>query len=114
MVGMQPEGGDNWLIGIVRRYDRSGLNQGSVGIETVSKAPRAVFADAGGLHTEALLLDVPEVGEYVRMALPVNAFEESVGLVFTVDRKTARAHPREVIATGTDFVIANFFVQSFS
>jgi hypothetical protein len=30
----------------------------------------AVFADAGGLPTEALLLDVPEVGEYARMACP--------------------------------------------
>jgi hypothetical protein len=114
LVGMQPEGGDNWLIGIVRRYARSGPNQGSVGIETLSKTPRAVFADAGGLHTEALLLDIPEVGEYARMLVPVNALEDTVALVFTLDGKNARLHPREKIETGADFVIANFFVQSFS
>ena len=73
-----------------------------------------MFADAGGLQTEALLLDVPEAGKYVRMALPANAFEETVGLVFTVDQKTARLHPREAIETGSDFVVANFFVQSLS
>ena len=113
LVGMQPEGGDNWLIGIVRRYVRTGLNQGTVGIETISKTPRAVFADAGGLATEALLLDVPKTGEQVRMALPANALEETVALVFVLDDKNARVDPRDVIEAGPDFVIANFFVQSF-
>jgi len=114
LVGMQPEGGDNWLIGVVRRYARSGPNQGSVGIETISKTPRAVFADAGGLQTEALLLDAPEVGEYARMALPANALEDKVALVFNLDDRSARLHPRETQITGADFVVANFFVQSFS
>jgi hypothetical protein len=114
LVALQPEGGENWLIGIVRRYVRTGGNLGSVGIQTISKTPRAVFADAGGLQTEALLLDVPEVGEYARMALPVNALEEKVALVFSLDDKTARLHPRETLMTGPDFVVVNFFVQSYS
>jgi hypothetical protein len=114
LVGMQPEGGENWLIGIVRRYVRTGQSQGSVGIETISKTPRAVFADAGGLPTEALLLDTLEVGEYARMALPANALEDKMALVFALDDKNARLHPRETLATGPDFVVANFFVQSFS
>jgi hypothetical protein len=114
LVGMLPEGGDNWLLGIVRRYVRTGPNQASVGIETVSKIPRAVFADAGGLQTEALLLDVPEVGEYARMILPTNVLEEQVALLFPLDDKNARLHPRETLAKGVDFVVANFFVQSYS
>ena len=114
LIGVQPDGGENWLIGIVRRYVRTGQKQASVGIQTVSKTPRAVFADAGGLRTEALLLDVPEVGEYARMALPANALEDKVALLFPVDDKNARLHPREILLTGPDFVIANFFVQSYS
>ena len=114
LIGLQPDGGENWLIGIVRRYVRTGKRQASVGIQTMSKAPRAVFADAGGLHTEALLLDVPEVGEYARMALPANVLEDNVALLFTLDGKNARLHPRETLVTGADFVVANFFVQSFS
>jgi len=113
LIGMQPEGGENWLIGIVRRYARSGPTQGSVGIETISKTPRAVFADAGGLQTEALLLDIPVAGEYARMVIPANTLEESVALVFVLDDKIARLSPQETIATGADFIIANFFVQSF-
>ncbi|KAF0166523.1 MAG: hypothetical protein FD157_471 [Rhodocyclaceae bacterium] len=114
LVGMQPEGGENWLIGIVRRYVRTGQSQGSVGIETISKTPRAIFADAGGLQTEALLLDTLEVGEYARMALAANALEDKMALVFDLDDKKARLHPRETLMTGPDFVVANFFVQSFS
>lgn len=114
LVAMQPEGGDNWLVGIVRRYVRSGQNNGSVGVETISKTPRAVFADANGLLTEAVLLDILEVGEYARMALPPDALEDQVALVFRLDEKIARLHPRETLISGTDFVVANFFVQSFS
>jgi hypothetical protein len=49
--------------------------------------------------TEALLLDVPEVGEYARMALPANALEDNVALLFSVDDKNARLHPREILVT---------------
>ena len=114
MVAVQPDGGDNWLLGVVRRYVRTGPNEDSIGIETISKTPRAVLADAGGIYTEALLLDVPAVGEYARMALPANALEDKVALVFKIDDKNARLHPREVLTTGPDFVVANFFVQSYS
>lgn len=114
LIGVQPDGGENWLIGIVRRYVRTGQKHASVGIQTVSKSPRAVIADVGGLNTEALLLDVPEVGEYARMALPANALEDKMALLFKIDDKNARLHPREVLSTGPDFVIANFFVQSYS
>ena len=114
MVAMQPDGGDNWLVGVVRRYVRTGPNEDSIGIETISRAPRAVLAYAGCIYTEALLLDVPVVGEYARMALAPNALEENVALLFKVDEKNARLHPREVLANGSDFIVANFFVQSYS
>ena len=112
MVGMQPHGGDNWLVGIVRRFVRTGQTQGAVGIETVSKTPRAVVADAGGLETAAILLDVPVAGEYVRAALAANQLEAGVVLVVPYDGMTARLYPRDVVASGAGYVIANFFVQS--
>jgi hypothetical protein len=48
------------------------------------------------------------------MALPANVLEDNVALLFTLDGKNARLHPRETLVTGADFVVANFFVQSFS
>lgn len=114
LIAMQPDGGDNWLLGIIRRYARSGAQQGAVGIETLSKTPRAVVADAGGFQTEAILIDIPVVGEYARMVLAPNALEEKVALLFTLDGLRARLHPRETLETGLDFLVVNFFVQSFS
>lgn len=114
LVAVQPEGGENWLLGIVRRYVRNDPTQGTVGIETISKAPRAVLADSGGFMTEAILIEVPEVGEYASMVLPPNAAEEGVAMLFAIDGKNARLHPRETLVTGPDYVIVNFFVQSYS
>jgi hypothetical protein len=114
LVAMQPEGGTNWLLGTVRRFARISSSQGQVGTETLSKTPRAVIADAEGLQTEAILLDQPVVGEYVRMALPTAALEDKVALTFELDGKRARLHPREILVAGIDFVIANYFVQSHS
>lgn len=114
LVGMQPEGGDNWLLGVIRRYTRTGNSEGSVGIETLSKAPRAIVADAGGLQTECLLLDALVVGENVRMVLQPSALEDRVALIFTLDRQRARLHPLQMLESGNDFAIANFVVQSYN
>jgi hypothetical protein len=114
LVALQPEGGNNWIAGVVRRYVRVDARQGTVGIQTISRSPRSVVADAGGIMTEALLLDTPVVGEYVRMALPPAALEEKVTLKFALDDMNARLHPREVLERGPGYVVANFFVQSFS
>lgn len=115
LVAMQPDGGDNWLLGVVRRFARTSNSEGQVGIETLSKTPVTVVAtDLGGIPTEAIVLDVPEVGADARMLLPLAALQKNVALLFSMNGKHARFHPREIIETGEDFVIANFFVQSYS
>lgn len=114
LIGIQPEGGENWLIGIVRRYTRITPELASAGIETLAKKPRALSADAEGLATDCLLLDGPVVGETVRLALPRTAAGEQVALTFSLDGRQARLFPTEVLETWNDFVIARFLVQSFS
>lgn len=42
LVGLQPEGGDNWLIGVVRRLTRESPQQGAVGIQTLARLGRTV------------------------------------------------------------------------
>jgi hypothetical protein len=42
LVGLQPEGGTNWIVGVVRRFQREGAQNGSVGIQTLSRNPLAV------------------------------------------------------------------------
>jgi hypothetical protein len=38
LLAMQPEGGENWLIGVVRRLSRPSLQQAAVGIQTIARA----------------------------------------------------------------------------
>jgi hypothetical protein len=40
LLGMQPEGGSNWLVGVIRRFSRETPTQGSVGIEPVENSRR--------------------------------------------------------------------------
>ncbi len=112
LLGMQPEGGDNWLVGVIRRFSRDTPTVGSVGIETLSKSPLAVSGDLGGMACEAILLDALHAGETVRVALPGSAFETRVPLIFTLQGKTARLEPIELIETGVDFDLGLYRVSA--
>jgi hypothetical protein len=113
LLGMQPDGAGNWLVGVVRRFARDSASVGAVGIQTISKAPRAILADAGGLRTEGILLDAPQKGETVRLALPAEAWEEGVSLIFPLDGVRVKLFPEILVSSDTDAVIARYFVQEF-
>ena len=42
IVALQPEGGDNWLLGVIRRLSRPTLHQAQVGIQTIARGARPV------------------------------------------------------------------------
>lgn len=103
LVAMQPEGGSNWLVGVIRRFTRDTAAQGSVGIETFSRSPAAVAADLGGMACEAILLDAPQAGDTVRVVLPGASFEPAIPLVFPWRGGTAQLDAIEQIESGVDF-----------
>jgi hypothetical protein len=127
LIAIQPDGGDNWLVGMVRRFSR-GDGRGSVGIQTIGKTPRAVVADGNGLHTELVLLELPALpaaddeasGPFLTEIITVDAvlagsaFEAGVPLSVQVDDRSLRLRPQRVIERGTDFVIARFQVELLS
>lgn len=113
LVGLLPQGGGNWLVGVVRRFARSSDSVGAVGIQTLSKTPRAIVADAGGLRTEGILLDVPQKGGTVRMAMPAESWEDGVGLLFPLDGVRVKLFPEGVLDRESGTLIASYFVQEF-
>jgi len=42
ILGLQPEGGSNWIIGVVRRFQRDATQTGAVGIQTLGRAAQPV------------------------------------------------------------------------
>lgn len=113
LVAMQPDGGANWLVGIVRRFARIGNSEGQVGIETLSKTPWVVAFEGDGFAADGILLDLPVVGEHARMLIPPGGVEEKSPVIFDLDGKRARLHPVKRLHAGDDYLLVDFFVQSF-
>ena len=108
LVAMQPDGGNNWLVGIVRRFARESESIGVVGIETLSKTPSGHIADSQGLPTPVILLDPPLDGGDVRVALSVAAWEEQKPLLVEVGSQFWRLSPTTLLETGAGHVIGGY------
>jgi len=68
LVATQPEGGMNWLLGIVRRITRDRSGNAQVGIQTVSRFPVVValhvqVGETVSIDTEPGVLLGPATGE---------------------------------------------------
>jgi len=37
LIGLQPEGGSNWIVGVIRRFHRDSPQQGTAGIQTLAR-----------------------------------------------------------------------------
>ena len=91
LIAMQPEGGDNWLIGVVRRLSRPSLEQAAVGIQTLARTavPIELRVQVGGRtgnDTEtAILLDPNQLGGEVQILLRPGA--HAPGESFLLDFK---------------------------
>lgn len=112
LVGLQPEGGSNWLVGVVRRFVRESDAVGSVGIETLSKQPRGALADSRGLETEVVLLDPPAAGGELRLALSIAAWEEQQPLMVEIDGRRYRLFPQDRLETGAGHVVGTYRAEA--
>ncbi|WP_220636741.1 PilZ domain-containing protein [Georgfuchsia toluolica] len=112
LVAMYPEGGDYWLIGIVRRIDRENRTQGNIGIETVGRAPIAVDIDSEGLKGEGLLLDSAlNASEMTSLVVSPGIWQDSRPLTFVHGGQHYRLRPQEERYRGNDYVIGCYWVD---
>jgi hypothetical protein len=109
LLGIRPEGGDNWLVGVVRRFIRTDETAAAVGVETLSKWPIPAAID-GDAAQHVLLLDPIEDGETVRIVasgvdyVPGRTLTcRALGAAFSLD-------PVEPIERGVEFDLARYRV----
>lgn len=75
LVAMQPEGGDKWLVGVMRRLSRPTMEQAAVGIQTLARSAYAVEVRirAGTVTSpnteQAILLNHAHTGGEVHLLL---------------------------------------------
>jgi hypothetical protein len=112
LVAIQPEGGNNWVVGMVRRVSRTSGQQARVGIQTLSRAPAvSQFAVSGtrNLAEQGVLLrgNDPGSGD-VQIALRPGVFAPGQNLEAT---RAGRQHiymPTGFGERGQDYEIGRF------
>lgn len=108
LLGMQPEGGANWLVGVVRRVTKLPGQQARVGIQTLSRAPAAVTLRMADADVPALVLGGDAGSAETRIALRPAVFAKGVQ---AQAERAGRLHmymPQEVTEKGDDYEIARF------
>jgi hypothetical protein len=112
---MQPEGGSNWLLGVVRRYGRESDTQAAVGIQTLARQALAVelrprstsaYALAAGIPG-MLLRDGMEEGE-VRLVMPPASFDVRENLECEAEGRHLLLTPMDIQESGSDYEIARY------
>jgi len=111
LLAMQPEGGSNWLVGIVRRVSKTGTQQARVGIQTLSRAPQACifgseasFEGEHGVLLRPLQSDVAEV----LIALRSGAFVPGLKLELEQGARFHMFLPQALVERGEDYELARF------
>ena len=110
LLALQPEGGTNWVLGLIRRVNKIAGQQARVGIETLSKTPllsRFAIAGVKTLSEQGVLLKSDGAAE-VRIALKPGVFTPGQNLEISQGERNHVYLPQAVAERGEDYEIARF------
>lgn len=115
LIALQPEGGENWLLAIVRRYHRRSESEAQVGVQAIGRQVVAVevrvrtassYAAVTG-NPALWLQDDNEPGE-ARLVMPPASFDLRESLEFDFDGKRHLLTPVSLVEHTMDYDIARF------
>ncbi len=110
LLALQPEGGSNWVLGLIRRVNKLDGQQARVGIETLSKTPslsRFAVAGVASVTEQGVLLKSGEAAE-AHIVLKPGVFAPGQNLELA---RGARYHvylPQAISERGDDYEIARY------
>jgi hypothetical protein len=110
LLALQPEGGTNWVLGLIRRVNKIAGQQARVGIETLSKTPllsRFAVAGVKTVSEQGVLLKSDGEAE-VRIALKPGVFTPGQNLEIARGERNHVYLPQAVAERGEDYEIARF------
>jgi hypothetical protein len=109
LLGMQPEGGNNWVAGMIRRVGKTSSQEARIGIQTLSRAPElARFSVRGREETGVLLPAYGHGSGEAWVALRSGVFTPGQNLE---SRRGGRSYvymPQGVAEHGDDYDILRF------
>ena len=114
LLSIQPEGGENWVLGAVRRYNKNSDAHASVGIQALSRHARSVelrprtsgFSATGAIP--GIWLHQDSAPGEARMVLPSASFDVRESLEFVHGGRRYLMVPIELEETGSDFELGRY------
>jgi hypothetical protein len=110
LLALQPEGGSNWVLGVVRRVNKTAGQQARVGIETLSRSPVLSTFAVSGVRTvseQGVLLRNGDATE-ARIVLKPGVFAPAQNLEVAQGERQHVYIPQAVAERGEDYEIARF------
>jgi len=116
LLAMQPEGGENWLLGVVRRFHRTSEKDARVGIQAlatkaisieVRSRGTSIYMAAAGATPALMLLDGNEPNEF-RVVLPPATFDPRESMEYVRDGQRFQLMPVSLIEQTADYELARF------
>jgi hypothetical protein len=109
LLGMQPDGGHNWLVGVVRRVTRSSSQEARVGIQTLSRAPDLAQFQIHGRDETGVLLPHPGAGAgEASIALRAGVFVPGRNLETERGGRSYVYMPQALAERGEDYEVVRF------
>ena len=110
LLGLQPEGGSNWVVGVIRRFQRKAEQQGTVGIQTLGRAalPVQVKLQSGQMGTSldsetAILLNPIDSAPEAQLLLRANVLVAGQNLELERNGKAYLLLPTGDMERGEDY-----------
>ena len=109
LIAMQPDGGNNWVVGMIRRVTRISAQEARVGIETLSRAPEVVRFTVSGEAEEGVLLPSAGIGTgETAIALRAGLFASGRNLEIDRAGRSYVYMPQRIAEHGDDYDIARY------
>jgi hypothetical protein len=103
LVGLQPEGGNNWIIGVIRRLSRDTPQKGSVGIQSLAMTAVPVKLSVGGAIEPAVLLSYSIDAVEVQFLLKAGVHVPGQNYEFDSDERSVVLMQAAVMEQGEDY-----------
>lgn len=111
LLGLQPEGGDNWVLGVIRRLQRELPLKGSVGIQTIARSARLVqlsVSGAAGGEPGILIGEGSEPSGEARVLLRAGTFVPGQNMEYQKGEASCLLLPQAVVERGDGYEVVRF------
>lgn len=117
LLAVQPEGGDNWLLGVAKRFNRLPGSRARLGVQLLAREARGVtlqpwrsgFSVAVGIP--GIWLPRNSEANILRIVLPYGAFNIREALEFSYQDRRYTLAPVELEESGGDYEIGCYREQ---